>query len=48
MREVNPENTSRAWAFEHWLNAPMPMVTFFKELNVAPLIKFARKKKLQI
>ena len=28
MREVNPKETSRAYAFEMWMNAPMPMVTF--------------------
>ena len=37
MKEVNPQETSRAYAFEMWMNAPMPMVTFFKTLNVSRL-----------
>ena len=28
MKEINPKETSRAYAFEMWLKAPMPMVTF--------------------
>ena len=43
MREVNPNETSRAYAFEMWMNAPMPMVTLFKTLNVSRLIKISRK-----
>lgn len=26
-REINPKDTSRALAYELWLNAPNPMVT---------------------
>ena len=47
MREVNPKETSRAYAFEMWMNAPMPMVTFFKTLDVSNLVKFSRKKRLK-
>ncbi len=43
MKEVNPQETSRAYAFEMWMNAPMPMVTFFKTLNVSRLVKISRK-----
>ena len=43
MKEVDPQNTSRNIAFELWMKAPMPMVTFFKRLNVTPLVKYARK-----
>ncbi len=43
MREVNPNETSRAYAFEMWMNAPMPMVTFFKTLNVSHLVKLSKK-----
>lgn len=28
MKEVNPKETTRAYAFELWMNAPMPMLTF--------------------
>ncbi len=44
MREVNPNETSRRYAFEMWMNAPMPMVTLFKTLNVSRLIKISRKR----
>lgn len=43
MKEVNPQETSRAQAFDLWMNAPMPMVTFFKTLNVSRLVKISRK-----
>ncbi len=43
MREVNPIETSRAYAFEMWMNAPMPMVTIFKTLNVSRLVKISKK-----
>ncbi len=44
MKEVDPSKTSRAYAFEMWMNAPMPMVTFFKRLNVSRLVKISRRK----
>ena len=47
MREVNPKETSRAYAFEMWMNEPMPMVTFFKTLDVSNLVKISRKKRLK-
>jgi chloramphenicol O-acetyltransferase type A len=43
MREVNPKETSRAYAFEMWMNAPMPMVTFFKTLNVSKLVRVSHR-----
>ena len=43
MKEVNPKETTRAYAFEMWMNAPMPMVTFFKTLDVTRLLKVSRK-----
>ncbi len=42
-QEVSPNDTSRAYAFEMWMNAPMPMVTFFKTFNVSRLVKISRK-----
>lgn len=47
MREINPKDTTRAYAFEMWLNAPMPMVTFFKTLDVSRLVKMSRKSGLK-
>ena len=43
MKEVNPQETTRAFAFEMWMNAPMPMVTFFKTLNVSKLVRVSRR-----
>lgn len=43
-KAVDPKTTSRAEAFELWMNAPNPMVTFFKTLDVTPLLKFAKKR----
>lgn len=43
MQEVNPAETSRAYAFEMWMNAPMPMVTLFRTLDVTALIKIGRR-----
>lgn len=37
MKEINPDDTSRAEAFRLWMNAPMPMVTLFKTLDVTNL-----------
>ncbi len=38
MREVDAKKTSRTYAFEMWMNAPMPMVTFVKTLDVTNLL----------
>ena len=48
MKEVNPETTTRAYAFKMWMNAPMPMVTFFKTLDVSNLVKNQQKEKTEI
>lgn len=47
MREIDPKETTRAFAFEAWMNAPMPMVTFFKTLDVTLLRKFCRHRGLK-
>ena len=46
-KEVNPEKTTRAKAFELWMKAPNPMVTFFKTLDVTNLVKISKKKHLK-
>jgi len=46
-RVVNPKDTSRASAYELWMGAPNPMVTFFKTLDVTNLIKKSKKKHLK-
>ena len=40
---IDPKATTRAAAFDLWMNAPNPMVTFFKTLDVTPLISFSQK-----
>ena len=47
MREINPIETTRAQAFKLWMSAPNPMVTFFKTLDVTPLVHFHRKNVLK-
>lgn len=48
MKEVNPEETTRSYAFDMWMKAPMPMVTLFKTLNVTRLVKISRKSGLKL
>ena len=43
MKEVNPQETSRAYAFEFWMRAPMPMVTFFKTIDVSRLARISQR-----
>ena len=45
--EVNPKETSRASAYELWMHAPNPMVTFFKTLDVTNLVRLSRKRNLK-
>ena len=47
MREINPKETKRAKAYELWMKAPNPMVTFFKILDVTPLVHKSKKSKLK-
>ena len=47
MREVDPKSTDRALAFELWMQAPMPMVTLLKTLDVTPLVRRSRKRGLK-
>lgn len=47
VREINPQDTTRASAYELWMNAPNPMVTFFKTIDVTNLIRLSRKKQMK-
>lgn len=42
--EVNPQETTRAEAFEMWMTSPMPMVTFTKTFDVSNLLKASKRK----
>ena len=46
-QEINPKETSRAYAFEMWMKAPMPMVTLFKRLDVTRLVKLSKRRNLK-
>ena len=41
-QEVNPQETSRADAFELWMTSPMPMVTLTKTFNVSNILKLSK------
>jgi chloramphenicol O-acetyltransferase type A len=47
VREVNPKETTRANAYDLWMKAPNPMVTFFKIVDVTNLVRVSKKKKLK-
>ena len=42
-KELNPKDTTRARAYELWMKAPNPMVTFFKTLDVTNLIRISKR-----
>lgn len=46
-KEVNPKDTKRDAAYELWMKAPNPMVTFFKTFDVTNLIKVSRKRNMK-
>ena len=43
-REIDPKDTTRASAYALWMQAPNPMVTFLKTLDVTNLVRISRKK----
>ena len=44
---IDPKETTRAMAFELWMKAPNPMVTFFKTLDVTNLIRVSKRRGLK-
>ena len=44
---IDPKQTTRAAAFELWMKAPNPMVTFFKTLDVTNLVRISKKRNLK-
>ena len=44
---VDPKTTARAEAYALWMDAPNPMVTFFKTLDVTPLVRLSRRRGLK-
>lgn len=47
MQEINPKDTTRAYAFEMWMKAPMPMVTLIKTFDVSRLRSISRRRGLK-
>ena len=47
-KEIKPQDTTRAMAYELWMKAPNPMVTFFKTLDVTNLVRCSKKKRLKL
>lgn len=47
MQEINPAETTRAYAFDMWMRAPMPMVTLFKKLDVRNILRISRRRGLK-
>lgn len=47
MQEIKPKDTTRAYAFEMWMKAPMPMVTLIKTLDVTRLRHISKKRGLK-
>lgn len=43
MKEVNPKETSRALSYQYYIDAPMPMVTIFKRLDVTRIVRLCKK-----
>ena len=46
-KEINPMESSRSTAYELWMKAPNPMVTFFKTLDVTDLLTVSKQKNLK-
>ena len=48
MKEVNPQETSRASAFALWMSSPMPMVTLTKTINITRAYKASKNKRIKL
>ena len=46
-KEIDPQDTTRSAAYELWMKAPNPMVTFFKTLDVTNLVRISKKKQMK-
>ena len=45
--EIDPKQTTRAFAYEFWMKAPNPMVTFIKTLDVTRLVRTSKRQDLK-
>lgn len=46
-KEIDPKETTRAKAYELWMKAPNPMVTFFKTVDVTNLVRISKRRHLK-
>ena len=46
--EVNPQDTTRAEAFELWMSSPMPMVTLTKTFDISRLLKVSKQRGIKL
>ena len=46
-QEINPKDTSRAYAFDMWMKSSMPMVTLMKTFDVTRLVKVSKRSGLK-
>ena len=46
-KEIDPQDTTRAMAYELWMKAPNPMVTFFKTVDVTNLVRISKRRNLK-
>ena len=46
-KEIDPKETTRAKAYELWMKAPNPMVTFFKTVDVTNLVRISKRQHLK-
>lgn len=47
VKEIQPKDTTRNTAYELWLKAPNPMVTFLKTLDITNLVKVSKRKHMK-
>ena len=46
-KEIDLKDTTRAKAYELWMKAPNPMVTFFKTVDVTNLVRISKRRHLK-
>ena len=47
VKEIQPQNTTRKAAYDLWMKAPNPMVTFFKTMDITNLIRTGKRKNMK-
>lgn len=47
VKEIQPQNTTRKAAYDLWMKAPNPMVTFLKTMDITNLIRTGKRKNMK-